>query len=76
MKELEKIKEYIKEQTADMSESARATLLDDLAWWASQRGRVAQLRESRRRGLRQLTKELGRCKRTNTETVKHNLITT
>lgn len=36
MKELEKIKEYIKEQTADMSESARVTLLDDLAWWASQ----------------------------------------
>lgn len=31
-KELEKIKEIIKEQTANMSESARAELLDDLAW--------------------------------------------
>lgn len=36
MKELEKIKAYIKEATAHMSENARAVLLDDLAWWASE----------------------------------------
>ena len=35
-KELEKIKEMILEQTAHMEANARATLLDDLAWWASQ----------------------------------------
>lgn len=36
MEVLDKIKEYIKEQTADMSENVRAELLDDLAWWASE----------------------------------------
>lgn len=36
MKELEKIKAYIKEQTAAMSENARIELLDALAWWASE----------------------------------------
>lgn len=36
MKELEKIKAYIKEATAHLSETTRAELLDDLAWWASQ----------------------------------------
>lgn len=35
-KELEKIKELIKEHTAHMGESTRAELLDNLAWWASQ----------------------------------------
>lgn len=35
-KELEKIKEMILEQTAHMETNARAVLLDDLAWWASQ----------------------------------------
>lgn len=35
-KELEKITAMIREQTAHMSENARAELLDDLAWWASQ----------------------------------------
>ncbi|MCM1220894.1 MAG: hypothetical protein NC548_41050 [Lachnospiraceae bacterium] len=36
MKELEKIKAYIKEQTAGLSENARIELLDALAWWASE----------------------------------------
>lgn len=36
MKELEKIKAYVQEVTAHMSENVRAELLDDLAWWASE----------------------------------------
>ena len=35
-KELERIKAYVKEQTAEMAENAKIELLDDLAWWASE----------------------------------------
>lgn len=35
-KELERIKAYILEQTADMAENAKIELLDALAWWASE----------------------------------------
>ncbi len=35
-KELERIKAYVQEQTAELAENVRAELLDDLAWWASQ----------------------------------------
>ena len=35
-KELERIKAYILEQTADMAENAKVELLDALAWWASE----------------------------------------
>lgn len=34
-KELEKIKAYVLEQTADLAENAKVELLDALAWWAS-----------------------------------------
>jgi len=35
-KELERIKAYVQEQTAEMAENAKIELLDDLAWWASE----------------------------------------
>ncbi len=35
-KELERIKTYVQEQTAELAENVRAELLDDLAWWASE----------------------------------------
>lgn len=35
-KELEKIKEMIREQTAHMEANAKVELLDTLAWWASE----------------------------------------
>ena len=35
-KELERIKAYVQEQTAELAENVRADRLDDLAWWASQ----------------------------------------
>lgn len=35
-KELERIKAYILEQTADMAENSKIELLDALAWWASE----------------------------------------
>ena len=35
-KELERIKAYVQEQTADMAENAKIELLDALAWWASE----------------------------------------
>lgn len=34
-KELERIKAYVQEQTAGMSENSKVELLDALAWWAS-----------------------------------------
>ena len=35
-KELEKIKTYVQEQTAELAENAKVELLDALAWWASE----------------------------------------
>ncbi|WP_290096106.1 hypothetical protein [uncultured Duncaniella sp.] len=35
-KELERIKTYVLEQTADLAENAKVELLDALAWWASE----------------------------------------
>ena len=35
-KELERIKAYVQEQTAEMAGNAKIELLDDLAWWASE----------------------------------------
>jgi len=35
-KELERIKVYVQEQTAELAENVRAELLDALAWWASE----------------------------------------
>lgn len=35
-KELERIKVYVQEQTAEMAENTKIELLDDLAWWASE----------------------------------------
>lgn len=35
-KELERIKAYVQEQTAEMAENAKIELLDDLSWWASE----------------------------------------
>ena len=35
-KELERIKAFVQEQTADMTENAYIELLDALAWWASE----------------------------------------
>lgn len=35
-KELEKIKAYVQEQTAELAENAKVELLDALAWWASE----------------------------------------
>lgn len=35
-KELERIKAYVQEQTADMAENAKIELLDALTWWASE----------------------------------------
>ncbi|MDE6346381.1 MAG: hypothetical protein K2L55_06920 [Muribaculaceae bacterium] len=35
-KELERIKAYVREQTADLAENAKVELLDALAWWASE----------------------------------------
>ncbi len=35
-KELERIKAYVQEQTAGMSDNARVEMLDALAWWASE----------------------------------------
>jgi hypothetical protein len=34
--ELEKIKAYVLEQTAELAENAKVELLDALAWWASE----------------------------------------
>ncbi|MBP3534818.1 MAG: hypothetical protein J6J53_02255 [Muribaculaceae bacterium] len=34
--ELEKIKAYVQEQTAELAENAKVELLDALAWWASE----------------------------------------
>ena len=34
--ELEKIKTYVQEQTAELAENAKVELLDALAWWASE----------------------------------------
>lgn len=36
MKTLEKIKEMIRGEIADMPENAKVELLDALAWWASE----------------------------------------
>lgn len=35
-KELERIKAAVNEITAGLDQNARITVLDDLAWWASQ----------------------------------------
>ena len=35
-KELEKIKAYVQEQTAELTENAKVELLDSLAWWATE----------------------------------------
>lgn len=35
-KELERIKAYVLEQTAELAENAKVELLDALAWWASE----------------------------------------
>ena len=35
-KELERIKAYVREQTAGLAENTKVELLDALAWWASE----------------------------------------